>query len=137
MLWVSGLEPEQVYAEIDNFGTEVDVITALSMRFTNGARGTFAATSLSAEPWREEFSFYGTEGVMNIRADGLSYQQKGGDKIYPRSEGRDVRPVENFIAAIRGEVPAPQAPPVYGLRVAQVTEAAYKSAHSGRPERVG
>jgi predicted dehydrogenase len=137
MLWVSGLEPELVYAEIDNYGTLVDVITALTIRFTNGARGTFAATSLSAEPWREEFSFYGTEGVMNIRADGLSYQTKGGDKIYPRAEGRDIRPVENFIAAIRGQVPAPQAPAIYGLRVAQVTEAAYKSARSGKPEHVG
>jgi predicted dehydrogenase len=137
MLWVSGLEPALVYAEIDNFGTLVDVITALTIRFTTGARATFAATSLSAEPWREEFSFYGTAGVMNIRADGLSYQTSGGDKIYPRTEGRDVRPVENFIAAIRGEVPEPQAPAICGLRVAQVTEAAYKSAQSGRPEPVG
>jgi predicted dehydrogenase len=137
MLWVSNLEPEQVYAEIDNHGTLVDVITALSMRFTNGARGTFAATSLSAEPWREEMSFYGTEGVLNIRTEGLSYQTKGGDKVYPRTEGRNTRPVENFIATIRGEVQAPQAPPIYGLRVAQVSEAAYKSAQSGRPEKVG
>ena len=28
MLWISDLEPERVYAEIDNFGTDVDVITA-------------------------------------------------------------------------------------------------------------
>jgi len=137
MLWVSGLEPERVYAEIDNHGTLVDVITALSLRFTNGARGVFAATSLSAEPWREELSFYGTEGVLNIRSEGLSYQTKTGDKIYPRTEGRNTRPIENFIATIRGEVPHPQAPPMYGLRVAQVTEAAYKSANSGQPERVG
>ena len=136
MLWVSGLEPEQVYAEIDQHGTHVDVITALSMRFTNGARGVFAATSLSAEPWREELSFYGTEGVLNMRTEGLSYQLKNGDKIYPRTEGRNTRPVENFIAAIRGEVPAPQAPPIYGLRVAQITEATYKSASSGQPQRV-
>ena len=48
-----------------------------------------------------------------------------------------MRPVENFVAALKGEVAAPQAPPVYGLRVAQVTEAAYKSARSGQPEQVG
>ena len=72
-----------------------------------------------------------------IRADGLRYQSKGGDTVLPRPRGRDVRPVENFIAAIKGEVAAPQAPPIYGLRVAQVTEAAYRSAQSGNPERVG
>lgn len=137
LLWVSGLEPQSVYAQIDTYGTLVDVVTALTLKFANGAAGTFAATSLTAEPWREEFSFYGTQGVMHIRADGLSYQVKGGDTILPRTSGRDVRPVEDFVAAIRGEVPAPQAPPVYGLRVAQITEAAYKSAQSGQPERVG
>jgi hypothetical protein len=30
-----------------------------------------------------------------------------------------------------------QAPPICGLRVAQLTEAAYKSAQSGQPEAVG
>lgn len=139
MLWVSGLEPERVYAEIDQFGTDVDVITAASIKFTNGARATFAATSLSAEPWREELTFYGTEGVMRLgRADGLSYQVKGGDLVFPRAaSARDIRPLEDFVAAIHGEVPGPQAPAVCGLRVAQVTEAAYRSAVSGRPEPVG
>ena len=44
MLWISDLEPERVYAEIDNFGTDVDVITAASIKFTNGALASFAAT---------------------------------------------------------------------------------------------
>jgi predicted dehydrogenase len=137
MLWVSGLEPDTVYAQVDTHGTLVDIITALTIRYANGALGTFAATALTAEPWREEFSFYGTEGVMNIRADGMRYQTRGGDTIIPRIQGRDVRPVENFIAALKGDVETPQAPPIYGLRVAQVSEAAYKSAQSGLPERVG
>ena len=136
MLWVSGLEPESVMAHIDNFGTLVDVCSALSIRFRNGAVGTFAATSLSPE-WREEFSFYGTKGVLNIRGDEMRLQVKGQDTVVLRGQGRDVRPVEDFIATVRGERPAPQAPPVYGLRVAQVSEAAYKSAQSGRAERVG
>jgi len=45
--------------------------------------------------------------------------------------------LEDFIAAIHGEVAGPQAPAVCGLRVAQVTEAAYRSAVSGKPEPVG
>lgn len=52
-------------------------------------------------------------------------------------EGDAIRPVEDFIATVRGQKPAPQAPPLYGLRVAQISEAAYKSAESGRVERVG
>lgn len=139
MLWISDLEPERVYAEIDNFGTDVDVVTAASIKFTNGARASFAATSLSGESWREELTFYGTKGTMRIgRADGLSYQLKGGDRIFPRAASApDVRPIDDFIDVIRGRRPEPQAPSVCGLRVAQVTEAAYRSAASGRPELVG
>ncbi len=136
MLWVSGLEPATVAAHIDNFGTDVDICTALSIRFTNGAVGTFAATALSPE-WREEFSFYGTKGVLNIRDGEMRLQVKGEDPVVLLSRGRDVRPVADFIATIRAEKAAPQAPPVYGLRVAQVSEAAYKSAASGKAERVG
>lgn len=136
MLWVSGLEPESVMAHIDNFGTLVDVCTALSIRFKNGAVGTFAATSLSPE-WREEFSFYGTKGVLNIRDGQMRLQVKGQDTVLLGGRGRDVRPVDDFIATIKGEKPEPQAPAVYGLRVAQISEGAYKSAQSGRAESVG
>ena len=139
MLWISNLEPERVYAEIDNYGMDVDVVTAASIKFTTGARATFAATSLSGESWREELTFYGTKGTMRLgRADGLSYQLKGGDRIIPRSASApDVRPVDDFVDVIVGRRPEPQAPAICGLRVAQVTEAAYRSAASGRPEAVG
>jgi predicted dehydrogenase len=136
MLWLSGLEPEQVFAHIDNFGTLVDVLTALSIRFTNGALATFAATSLSPE-WREEFSFYGTLGALNIRGGEIRRQVRGQDTIIAQPSGREVRPVANFVEAVRGVVPGPQAPAIYGLRVAQVTEAAYTSARTGKPEKVG
>ena len=139
MLWISDLVPERVYAEIDNFGTDVDVITAAAIKFTNGARATFAATSLSAEAWREELTFYGTLGTMRLgREDGLSFQLKGGERVVPLgSEVRDVRPVDDFVEVVLGRHTEPQAPAVCGLRVAQVTEAAYRSAASGRPEAVG
>jgi predicted dehydrogenase len=136
MLWVSGLEPESVMAQIDNYGTNVDICTALAIRFRNGAVGTFAATALSPE-WREEFSFYGSKGVLNIRDGEMRLHVKGQDPTILLPQGRDVRPVADFIATIRGEKPEPQAPAVYGLRVAQVSEAAYKSARSGRAEPVG
>ena len=110
-----------------------------TIKFTNGARASFAATSLSGESWREELTFYGTKGTMRLgRADGLSYQLKGGDRIFPRAAtAPDVRPIDDFVEVIHGRRPEPQAPSVCGLRVAQVTEAAYRSATSGRPEPVG
>ncbi len=136
MLWVSGLQPASVCAHIDRFGTLVDVCTALSIRFDNGAVGTFAATSLSPE-WREEFSFYGTEGVLNIRDGQMYLQVKGQEPVTVTGEGSEVRPVEDFITTIRGGKAEPQAPALCGLRVAQISEAAYKSAETGRSEPVG
>ena len=136
-LYVSGLAPQQVFAQMDNYGTLVDVVTALSIRFTNGACGTFAATSLSQENWREEFSFYGSEGVLNIRDGQLTLHKKGQDTRILRGSGRESRPVANFMQVIAGEALEPQAGPIYGLRVAQISEAAYKSSRSGLAERVG
>ncbi len=133
LLFVSGLQPAAVFANIDNHGTDVDVLTALSLRFEGGAVGTFAATSLSPE-WREEFSFYGEQGVLNLRGD-LTLHLRGArpEKLEP--SGPTVTPVANWIAAIRGEAQV-QAPPLYGLRVAQISEAAYASQRSGVNEPV-
>ena len=133
LLFVSGLQPASVFANIDNYGTLVDVLTALSVRFEGGAVGTFAATSLSTE-WREEFSFYGDKGVLNLRGD-MTLHLNGTAPEAQSGSGPTVTPVANWIAAIRGEAQV-QAPPLYGLRVAQISEAAYASQRSGRNEPV-
>jgi len=136
MLWTTGLEPARVMAFINKYGTLVDVLTAVAIEFTNGAVGDMAFTSLSPE-WREEFTFYGTEGVMRFgAAEPLMYQRRGEDGVLPRPAPGGKPPLQNFINAIQGKEPV-QAPPICGLRVAQLTEAAYKSAESGKPEPVG
>ena len=136
LLWTTGLEPKSVHAFINPEGTFVDVNTAISVEFTNGAVGNLSYTSMSPE-WREEFTFYGTEGVMRFGAsEPLFVHRKGEDIRLPQTPGRGKPPADNFIEAILGEAEV-QAPPVCGLRVVQLTEAAYKSAESGKPEAVG
>lgn len=136
LLWTTGLEPRRVHAFINNEGTLVDVNTSVNVEFTNGAVGTMSYTSMSPE-WREEFTFYGTKGVMRFgQAEPLMLHRRGKDIILPRIDGRGKPPAQNFIDAIKGEAEV-QAPPICGLRVAQLTEAAYASAKSGKPEPVG
>jgi predicted dehydrogenase len=136
LLWTTGLEPKRVQAFISKEGTLVDVVTAVAVEFTNGAVGTVAATSLSPE-WREEFTYYGENGVMRFgAAEPLRYQQRDGDTVLPRAAEGGRPPLQNFLNAILQGEPV-QAPPVCGLRVAQLTEAAYASAASGKPEPVG
>jgi predicted dehydrogenase len=136
LLWITGLEPKRVQAFINQEGTLVDVETAIAVEFTNGAVGSLSYTSLSPE-WREEFTFYGTEGALRFGADEpLRLIRRGEDTILPRPARGGKSPLQNFMDAIEGKAEV-QAPPICGLRVAQLTEAAYKSAQSGHPEPVG
>jgi predicted dehydrogenase len=136
LLWITGLEPKRVQAFINQEGTLVDVQTAVAVEFTNGAVGSLSYTSLSPE-WREEFTFYGTEGVMRFgAAEPLRVTRQGEDTLLPRPAGGGKSPLQNFLDAVQGKAEV-QAPPICGLRVAQLTEAAYKSAQSGHPEPVG
>jgi len=136
LLWTTGLEPRKVHAFINQEGTLVDVLTSVAVEFTNGAVGTLAYTSLSPE-WREEFTFYGSEGVIRFgAAEPLLLHRRGEDIVLPPAAASGTSPLVNFIAAIQGKT-AVQAPPLCGLRVAQLTEATYASARSGQPEQVG
>ena len=69
-------------------------------------------------------------------AEPLRLHRRGEDIVLPRPAEGGKAPLQNFIDAIRGEAEV-QAPPVCGLRVAQLTEAAYASAGSGKAEKVG
>ena len=136
ILWISGLEPQRVHAFINQEGTLVDVNTSLTVEFTTGAVGTMSYTSMSPE-WREEFRFYGTEGMLQVgAAEPLLLHRRDADIVLPRDAPRGQPPAANFLDAMRGKA-AIQAPPICGLRVAQLSEAAYASAKSGRPEQVG
>ena len=136
LLWTTGLEPKRVQAFINQDGTVVDVLTAVTVEFTNGAVGTLAYTSLSPE-WREEFTYYGNDGVMRVgAAEPLMVHKRGEDIVLPRAAEGGKTPAHNFIEAVQGQAEV-QAPGVCGLRVAQLTEGVYRSAESGSPAEVG
>lgn len=135
LLWTTGLEPKRVQAFIKQEDTDVDVLTAVTVEFTNGAVGTLAYTSLSPE-WREEFTFYGTEGVMRFgAADPLMVHRAGEDILLPQPAESGRTPADNFVDAINGNAEV-QAPGLCGLRVAQLTEGVYASYAEGRPAEV-
>jgi len=140
MLWVTGLEPTSVFAEISNRGTKVDILSALTLKFKGGAIGTMSVVG-DAPGWWEDITFYGEEGGLYVRRDQLlhSYRRKG----TLRAELKEMTAKskynsnfdKNFVASILGKE-EPQTPPVCGLRVAQFTEAAWESARTGKPVKV-
>jgi predicted dehydrogenase len=138
MLWMTGLQADTVSAQIDNCGTKVDINSAVSVRFTNGAVGTVAVIG-DAPTWWEDISIIGDKGALHLR-DRLGLTQQLGM--------RDAQMVVNadslgspsvaldFIRAVQGRN-EPVAPAECGLRVIELTEAAWKSAaQGGKPVKV-
>jgi len=141
ILWVTGLVPETVYAAIDNRGALVDILSAVTIKFKGGAIGSLSVVG-DAPGWWEEITFYGERGALYVRGDRLYHHtpRRG------RWGGPDVsdltaklrggsNPNKNFVDSILGR-DEPQTPPIWGLRVIQLTEAAWESARSGKPAKV-
>jgi len=127
ILWVTGLRVREVSAFQEFFDTPVDINTAASIRFQNGALGTLSVIG-NAPRWWEDITFYGSEGALYIRqGQPLVHQDAKGQPVDTTDLGESSNPDRNWIDAIlgRGEV---EVPPQCGLAVIELTEAAWESA---------
>lgn len=132
ILWVTGLAPAQVSAFMDFKGTPVDINSALTIKFTNGALGTVSIIG-DMKGWWEDVSIWCEKGAFFVRNGGqFRVQTPDGEVITPdlsdMPPGTDVD--TNFIRAIEGKEPV-AAPPICGLRTIELTEAAWESAGAG------
>ena len=131
LLWMTGLTVREVAAFADNSGTPVDINSALSIRFTNGAQGNISVMG-DALNWNEEMTIWCEKGTFFYRNGELDFCDESGKRTkveksaMPTTETID----QNFITAIR-ENGTPAAPPLCGLRTIELTEAAWKSAEQG------
>lgn len=135
MLWTTGLAAESVFAHIQNYDTEVDIDSSLSLRFSNGALGSIAVVA-DSPMWWEEFSIWGSNGVILYRKGTILQRAFGASDMCEVTDlPADSTPDRNFVDAIlkRDEV---RVPPECGLRVIELTETAWRSAELGRPVRV-
>ncbi len=137
VLWMTDLDPEQVFAFENNLDAEVDILTAMSVRFGGGALCTMGIVGHSVN-WFEEIAIWCESGTLVIRDSSRVIQWVGAEKaqvLEPDQLPAFGNPDLNFIAAIRGEQEI-QAPPECGLQVIRLTEAAWQSAESGQPVAV-
>lgn len=137
ILWMTGLEPAEVQAYVENFDSEVDINSALSVRFTNGALCNFSVVGNS--PVRgmwEDITIWGSKAVIYVRNGQLTYKVAGSDEVLePAGLPGASDPDRNFVDAILGRDEI-QVPAQCGLRVIQLTEAAWESARTGGPAKV-
>jgi predicted dehydrogenase len=140
ILWVTGLQPSRVYAELDNRDQEVDVNGVLTIRFSNGAIASVTILGATQQTGMgSEIAITGTDGdlVLPSASHGgkaAILHQRGVPPVeLPLLEGES--PTSGFVAAIRGTAPIP-CPPASGVRLAALMQAVYQSASSGQPASV-
>ncbi len=136
ILWVTGLRVEEVAAYQDFFDVPVDINTAASIKFTNGALGTLSIIG-NAPRWWEDITFYGSEGAIYIRqGQPMVHQDAKGQPVDTTDIGESSTPDQNWVDAILGRAEV-QVPPSCGLAVIELTEAAWESAkRDGAPTKV-
>lgn len=134
-LWVSGLAADEAFAYVDTRGTEVDINAALVAKLEGGALLLF--TVAGDDPgWLEVEIFWGEEGRLIVQPPAVLMQRREGEGESVKLDSYTAsRPAYNFLKAIKGEEEN-MVPPIYGLRVQELSDAAYRSVEFKRPVKV-
>ncbi|AIE84539.1 Gfo/Idh/MocA family protein [Fimbriimonas ginsengisoli] len=125
ILWSTGVSAASVSAYGDNFGTEVDINSALTMRYQNGALGTFSVVG-NGFGWHEDVTIFCEEQVFYVREGKLTIVDRSDNRFKAEHLGGGSTPDKNFIDACRG-VAECESPFECGLEVIRLTEAAWQS----------
>ncbi len=138
VLWMSDMQPAEVFAYQDKMGSEVDILSAIDVKFDSGALCTFSIVGYQS--WKgmfEETTLWLEDGQLAIRGGEVwEWGDEAAYKVVPANRyARTWSPDANFIGAIRGEEEI-QSTPEDALKVIQLSEAAWASAESGEPEPV-
>lgn len=128
ILWITGLRVQSVTAFIDNMGTPVDINSALTIKFAGGAQGNISVVG-DATDWHEDVTIWCEKGFILMRNGKLQICEPAGRYTFDSLRGGST-PDRNFIDAILGRAEV-QSPFACGLRVIELTEAAWKSAAQG------
>lgn len=136
LMWTTGLQAQEVSCRQEFFGTEVDINSAVNVKFTNGALGTVSVIG-DAPSWWEDFTIYGSEGAVYNRNGKITYQVGFRQPVMELASSPDwMDPDKNFVGSILGTCEN-GCPPEIGLRVIEITEAAWRShQQNGKPVKV-
>ena len=140
VLWLTGLQPVSVFAQMNHLDTAVDVVNAMTIRFSTGALATVAANGLLPQRvGSTQLQIQGDKGILGFdRMSGGVYVQTA---EHPRPnvlelptaepvDGRAAVP-KNYVRAILGEEELHIGTDV-AIHEARILDAAYRSAATGR-----
>jgi len=136
ILWTTSARAVEVFAYVDNLSSKVDIDSALAVELSNGAKASISVVGHAPTFW-EDITFFGEKGAIFLRNGRLQYLSAGSQGfLEPTKLPAGSNPDRNFVRAILG-LEAVESPPTCGLRVAELTEAAWKSAETGNRIVVG
>ncbi|MEA3345182.1 MAG: Gfo/Idh/MocA family oxidoreductase [Chloroflexota bacterium] len=137
LLWILEARPREVFAMMDCFDTQVDILTAMTVRFDTGALCNISVVGHAAGRMREDVTIWMEEGTLFVRNGRLYQEEQGTGMIEVTKEklpkgGQKDRAFLDLIQGRAGNL----VDATNGLRVAQLTEAAWKSAEIGKPVKM-
>jgi predicted dehydrogenase len=146
LLWLTDLQPTEVFALMERFDVRVDLVDALSVRFEGGTLGSLASTGAISAPQsghqQLEYRLYGSQGYALLDAMAGTCTIFGNDgaveELLP-TPAAQLYPKEltsrHLVDILLDGVPN-QSPAEIGVRTVELLEAAYRSAAEHRPVRV-
>jgi predicted dehydrogenase len=129
ILYVTGLKAETVSAIGDNRGLQVDIDSALAIRFSNGAVGTISIIGDSTN-WHEDMTIMGTKLGFFVRSGKLTVRNLAKDRVVYEEISGGGTPDQHFVDCITKGIPC-ESGFECGLEVIRLTEAAWKSMDMG------
>jgi len=132
ILWLTEARPLEVFAYMEKEEAKVDILSSLAIKFEGGMLGSIGI--IGDNPgWGEEIGIWGKKGAIIIK-DGWQVVQQGEDGKYfnPQKLPEGTTPIQAFVECLQGKREN-EVPPIWGLRVISLTEAAWQSADRGAP----
>ncbi|MAG36003.1 MAG: hypothetical protein CL878_07145 [Dehalococcoidia bacterium] len=141
---LAGLPPARVTARQQRLTLEVDVNSAIMAEFQGGAIATIAIGG-NVHGGGTDITIAGSEGTLHYRTVGqpprqpwVEWRRADQTEPLPLPEAPEQSsPDHHFIDIIRGRTEMAGATAEDGLRVAQFSEAVWRSAETGEPATVG
>ncbi|MBC8233931.1 Gfo/Idh/MocA family oxidoreductase [bacterium] len=132
LLWILEASPKEVFAMMEYFDAKVDILSALTIRFDTGALCNISVVGHAIGGMHEDFTIWMENGTLFVR-DGKLYREEQGTKMVevpvdelPAGGQKDRVFLDLILGEVENRVDATN-----GLRVIQLTEAAWKSAETG------
>ena len=135
-LWMTGLEPVEVSAFMDNADKKVDINAVVNIKFKGGAVGTLN-TFGNALVHDERIAIHGSKGciVFHLHQWRVRDVLVNNEPMQIPARIRETSPDKAFFKWIRSGGKGYETPD-FALQVARVSEAAYKSVEVRKPVKV-